>query len=290
MKKILPILVSLYLAFVLLAPTAYGASSLRGALGSKVQAQVGEFYLNLSGFMSPYASIILTIDGVFIRATVADGNGDFYISQVLIKSGFDKFCLDAIDFKRIGESLTCINVPPAHGSITKKNIFLPPTLGLSKTSVFAGQKVLAFGYTMPNAYVTLNLGNGKTETVLADSTGYYVFTLSNLPPGTYNLFATAHYKNLESLSPTKKVQLKSLSWWDEFLQFLRDLWARIIAFLTSISLGPLWLGLPILIFIIILILRLWPERFTFIYENKLIIFFSEKKPKKHLHHYWMVGF
>src|ERR1035437_3160478 len=103
-----------------------------GSLGTTVQASVGEFYLNLSGFVSPFASIVLSSDGVLMRTTIADEKGNFSIPQVLIKMGFSHFCLDAIDFKRIGESYTCFTIPPATDSVTMNNIFLPPTLGLSR--------------------------------------------------------------------------------------------------------------------------------------------------------------
>lgn len=287
MRKFLPVFLSLLL-FISVSASVLAVNTLRHSFGTKVSASVGEYLLNISGFVSPYASVVLTSNGVFIRATVADAKGNFYFTDVLINKGFSGFCLEAVDFKRIGDSYTCISVPPATGSITKKNLFLPPTLGLSTNSVAAGGEVLAFGYTMPNALVTLNLGNGKTMTVLADGTGYYIFKLKNIPAGKYQLYATAKYNNLDSLSPSRKVDLRSLSLWERIIEFLKNLLAKIGDFLTSVSLGPLWLGLPVLILIIILILKLWPDKFTSIYESRLIIFFS-KKEKKHLHHYWLFG-
>lgn len=285
MKKYLSTLLQLYLALIMvafpLAPLAQASFS------PKVSAQVGSYYLNLFGFVSPYASVVLTVDGVFIRATVADSGGNFSITQVLISAGFSHFCLEAVDFKKIGDSYTCLSIPPATDSVTKKNIFLPPTLGLSRTSALSGEEILAFGYTMPYATVTLHLGPGIDKTVLADGTGYYVFRLKNIPPGTYNLYATATYKNLHSLSPTKKIQFRSLTWWEQLLEFLRELWAKLIALLTSIGLGPLWLAIPIIILILILILKLWPQRFTSLIPKNLTILIGERKQKQHLHHYWI---
>ena len=256
------------------------------------QAQVGKFYLNLSGYISPYASVVLTIDGIFARATVADAGGNFSISGVLIKEGFSQFCLEAVDFKRLGDSYTCFDIPPAKGEVTMKDIFLPPTLGLSKNVIAEGGETLAFGYTMPGAEVTLYLSNGQKLTTFADQTGYYVFHIKNLKAGTYNLYARAIYNYKESLAPTKTVQLKALSWWEQLIAFLQSILENIQKFFTSWSLGPLWLGLPILILIIILILKIWPERFTFIYQSRIIIFFTRasKKPKKPLHHAWWMGY
>lgn len=263
----------------------------KGNFKVPVKASVGEFYLNVSGWISPFATVVMTTpDGTFIRSTVADEFGNFYFPQILINRGFSGFCLTAIDFKRLGESYTCFSFPPAKDDITMRDIFLPPTLGLSRSEVPAGSSVKAFGYTMPFAIVTLDI-NGVKLTTTADKNGYYEFDLTNLKAGIYKLFATAQYKGKTSLSPSKYVQLKALSLWEQFLAFIRDLWKKIVRLFTSIGLGPLWLGLPILILIIILILKLWPERFTFIYENRIAQFFTKLfRKEKRLHHWWWAGY
>jgi hypothetical protein len=282
MKKIIFILVFLLTALCFLLNTSsVGAQKTlpKGSLGTGVEASVGQFYLNLSGYISPFASVVLTSNGIFMKATTADAQGNFSFSQVLITKGFSQFCLDAIDFKRIGESYTCFSIPPATASVTMQDIFLPPTLGLSRTKINEGGSATAFGYTMPNAKVTLHI-NGELLTVYADAGGYYEFVLKNLKVGNYSLYSTAQYKQKESLTPTKKLQLESLSkpkqvanlvgnWWDQLLRFLKNwLW------------NPLWLVIPILILIIILIWKLWGRRRIF--KNPF-----EKRP---LHHSWWIGY
>lgn len=291
-KRFLLVIILFAFIFNLFAlPILAQKATLKGSFRTEVSAAVGELYLNVSGYVSPYASIVMTTaDGTFLRAAVADGFGNFYISQVLIRRGFSGFCLTAVDFKRLGESTTCFSFPPAQKNITMTDLFLPPTLGLFKTEIAAGQTAFAFGYTMPGAKVTLHLSNGRTLTTFADSKGYYEFNIRDLKAGKYLLFAKANYQNKDSLTPTKKILLKALSLWEQFLAFLRDLWGRLMSFFTSLALGPLWLAIPILILIIILILKLWPERFSFIYESKLLSFFSKKPKKKGLHHEWFIGF
>lgn len=264
----------------------------KGKLKIEVKATIGDYYLDLSGWISPFASVVLTTDGVFLRATVADQGGNFSISQVLIREGFSKFCLEAVDFKRLGTSFTCFNIPPAQGPIVMREIFLPPTLGLYRNEIAVGEKGIAFGYTMPGAEVTLNLSNGQKLTTRADSTGYYIFNIENLKAGTYELYATARYQNKDSLAPSKKLSLKALSLWERFIKYLREILDGIIEFFTSFALGPLWLGLPILILIIILILKIWPEKFSWFYESKLVFIFSKRfgKRRKLLHHYYFEGF
>jgi hypothetical protein len=284
MRKLLSvILVSIIFIFLTVPRVLAQMPGPTGALQTQVQASVGQFYLNLSGFISPFASVVLTSNGVFIIGTTADAQGNFTISQILINKGFSQFCLDAIDFKRIGESYTCFSIPPATASVSMKDIFLPPTLGLSRTTVIEGGSATAFGYTMPGARVTLHV-NGELLTTYADATGYYEFILKNLKVGNYSLYATANYQQKDSLSPTKKLLLEAISeqkqtsqqiaktvanWWDQLLRFLRNwLW------------NPLWLIIPILILIIILIRKLWGRQFP-----------NPFKRKNHLlHHSWWMGY
>lgn len=253
----------------------------------KVSGSVGEFRLNLSGWMSPFASIVLSSNGIFMASTVADRAGNWSFIDILINKGFSTFCLTAIDFYRLGESVTCFTIKPATQNVTMKDIFLPPTLGLSRNEVPAGGKVFAFGYTMPGSKVYLHLSDGRVLETFADGNGYYVFTLDNLAAGKYQLYATAHYKEKDSLKPSRTLELLSLSWWDQFLAWLRWLWSFLIQLFTSMGLGPLWLGIPLLLLIMLLILKLWPERFTFIYESKLLAFLPGHDKK--LHHFWMEG-
>src|ERR1035437_615792 len=283
MKKFLPVFLILLIIITISASRVLAQVKISSSSAVQVQASVGQFYLSLWGCASPFASISLTFDGVFMRATVADEKGNFIISQVLIKAGFTNFCLDAIDFKRLGESYTCFSIPPATNSVTMKDIFLPPTLGLSRTTINIGGKATAFGYTMPGAKVTLHL-NQKLLTTYATSDGYYEFTLQNLAVGTYSLYSTANYQQKESLVPTKKLQLEALStekqisqqvtktvgnWWDQLLRFLRSwLW------------NPLWLVIPIIILIIILIRKLWGKH----------LLIPAKKKSRLLHHSWWMGY
>ena len=283
MKKFLPVFLILVIVITISASRVLAQVKISSSSAVQVQASVGQFYLSLWGYASPFASISLTFDGVFMRATVADEKGNFIISQVLIKAGFTNFCLDAIDFKRLGESYTCFSIPPATNSVTMKDIFLPPTLGLSRTTINVGGKATAFGYTMPGAKVTLHL-NQKLLTTYANSDGYYEFTLQNLAVGTYTLYSTANYQQKESLVPTKKLQLEALStekqisqqvtktvgnWWDQLLRFLRNwLW------------NPLGLVIPIIILIIILIRKLWGKHLPI----------PAKKKSRLLHHSWWMGY
>jgi hypothetical protein len=286
-KRLIPVIIFLFIFF---SSTLFSYALVKKSSGPiRVSGSVGGFYLNISGYISPYASIVLTSDGIFYRATVADKLGYFFISEILIREGFSHFCLEAIDIKRIGESITCFNFPPAKGKIDMKDIFLPPTLGLSRTEIGEGGSIIASGYTMPGAKVTLHLSNGKFLTVTADNTGYYEFKLENIKAGKYELYSTAEYGDKQSLEPTKKAKLSALTLWEQLWAFISNTFGKIWRFLSSLSLGPLWIGIPIIISIIILVLKIWPEKFTFIYDNRLVALLPGRKKKK-LHHSWWMGY
>lgn len=253
-----------------------------------VSARIGEYYLNLSGFASPFASIVLTSNGVFYRSTVADENGVWEIKDILINKNFSTFCLQHIDYKNIGDSTTCLSIPPANSNITRNNIFLPPTIGLQRSQITAGGNAVIFGYTMPNASVTLHLQNGKTYTITADQSGYYELTLKNLKAGTYELYATAVYNGKPSENPSKTVKLTALSWWQQLIVWLKEFFQWLWSILTGLGLGPLWLILPLIPVIILLLIKIWPEKFTSIYNNRIFIMFHPKDKK--LHHAWFVGY
>ena len=290
--KLIVIFIVLVISVRMIPSTAHSQAPSAGSasLNSTVSARVGEYYLNLYGYGSPFASIVLTIDGTVYRSAVSDENGNFSITGVLIRAGFDGFCLQAVDFKRLGESVTCFTVPPAKESVEMRDIFLPPTIGLQRSTIEAGGDAVIFGYTMPGAEVTINADNGQSFTVMADETGYYEYTLENLEAGTYSLFATAIYQGNPSEAPSNAVKLTALTWWQQLLIWVRKLLERIVELFTALGLGPLWLVFPLIPLITWLIVRIWPERFTWIYNSKLYAFISGRKKRRQLHHAWFMGY
>lgn len=283
MKKYLPIFLIFILSYVF-APVAFSQSK---TLQTEVKAQVGQFYLDASGFVSPYASIVATSEGLFLSSTTADSEGNFRIVEILIKRGFSGFCLTAVDFQRLGESNACFSFPPAQGNIVMRDIFLPPTLGLLRSEINVGTIAYAFGYTMPQALVSLHVNSASAQSLLgrrgvgqswavskssfsdisgikllstARKSGYYEFPIKGLKSGEYKLYTKATYKNKESQTPTKQLKLKMLSFWDRLLAFLRELLGKIVALFTSTALGRILLGVLIIILLIILFLLLWQRR------------------------------
>ncbi len=204
------VIFALVLSVRLQAVTLYPKFSKSG--DSVVTATVGQFHITVSGYQSPYASIILkTQNGTFLASTTADAKGYFSISNILINSSNLQYCFQAVDFKRIGESDSCITITGTiNKDLTYSDIFLPPTIGLSKKQINAGQDGVIFGYSMPGATVSLDI-EGKIVTVTADSTGYYTYTYKNVPEGVFRISASAELSSKKSLAPTNDVVLESLS-------------------------------------------------------------------------------
>ncbi|HXS15295.1 MAG TPA: hypothetical protein VN711_04145 [Candidatus Saccharimonadales bacterium] len=261
---------------------------------ASVSATVGSYTLSVSGYIAPYASVVLSSDGVVLRSTVADAQGNFAISQVLIKAGFSHFCLDSVDYKRLGESEACFTFSPATGSISRTNIFLPPTLGVYRTNVNVGDRALAWGFSMPGAQVTIHINNGDTCLTTADKNGYYECQIVIKKAGSYTLKADAVLNGKTSEPPVKGVLIQGLSTVQQAGQVVQNIGNNFINQLLNIPGGLfVWIALAILILIIILIWGLKPEWFpkpsignpTVAMHQVFDQLFRDRK----LHHAWMKG-
>jgi len=283
MKRIL-----LFISFLVIC-SSLGFSLPNPAYGvTSVSGSVGEFYLNLSGYVSPYASVVMYTDSEFVRSAVADSQGNFYISQILVKKGLTNFCLEAVDYKRLGDSYTCFTIPPVETVVTKDHIFLPPTLGLSRTEIGQNESADAFGYTMPNATVYLHISGGKVLQVVANSQGYYILKVKDLAPGDYTLFSTAVYNSQKSETPSKTKSLRSLSTVQEVTNNIKQPVLKTTTGLFNLLMTYIWLTIPVFILLIILILKPVKDKI------KLRVTMPGPTPtpqkQKGLHHAWFIGY
>ncbi len=243
------------------------------AQSTKLQASVGKYYFSVSGFVSPFASIVMSSNSIFMGSTVADPKGNFSIQKVLVNEGFSEFCLEAIDIKKIGDSYTCFKISPLSSDGKKENIFLPPTMGLSGKKINPGSSIFASGYSMPNAKVILNISKDIIIEVIADANGFYKYEIKDLPVGKYSLFATARYEKKDSEKPSGKKDFESLS--------AGELISKNLPFVLLIVL----IGLIILILLIILLSKKVRNKIRGVLGKKS---FSKKKEISHLHHDWFL--
>jgi hypothetical protein len=239
MKNILLGTLSLFCLFLLFPKNVTAQEDLQ------FQASVGKYYFSASGIVSPYASVVMTSQDYFLASTVADEDGKFYLPKALVNDGLDNFCLEAIHIRRIGTSYTCFNVEVPKRDFSKDQIFLPPTVGLSGRKIEPNSSITASGYTMPSSTVNVKLGEGFWVEAKADENGFYNTELkSGIPPGKYELYATAVYGAQISEKPTRTFTIE------------------VIGLLNKI---PLWLIvllilILILILVFILLIILWKRR------------------------------
>jgi len=176
-----------------------------------LEASVGRYNFSASGIVSPYASVVMTSQDYFLSSTVADEEGRFYFPEALVNDGFDNFCLEAVDIRRIGTSYTCFEVDPPERDYSKDDIFLPPTVGLSGRKIEPNSSITASGYTMPGSTIDLKFGEGYWVETQADLNGYYNSELkAGVPPGKYELYATAVYGAKISEKPTRTFTVEVL--------------------------------------------------------------------------------
>ena len=251
---------------------------------------IPEFSLDISGFSSPNASIVMNSNGVFVRSTTADKDGNFFITGVKVSKGFTDFCLEVIDFKRIGDSTTCFKIPPVIEDTSKKDIFLPPSMGLAARTIIYNESTYAYGYSMRKAKVSVHISAGITLVTTTDKEGYYKVQIKDLPVGTYELFATANYRDKESEKPTKTLELKSLSPAGQLKQNVVTFLQKLITWITEFIENYGWLAIPIIILIIILFSKKVRDKIK-AYIRKSRETDLEKEILKHgAHHAWFLGF
>lgn len=208
-KRIYFIFTICYLIFTIGGASAAAPTPKTGEVGVKVE--VKGFVINISGFTSPYASIVLTIEGQFMSSTTTDSQGNFSFINIGANPGLSEACFDTIDFKRLGESQSCLTFAPLSQNQSFTNVFLPPTIGLYKKQINAGEEALIYGYSMPGAQVEVKLDTGKIFSVAADSGGYYEYRYKNVPAGKYLVSSSARRDKQISLLPKKKAELASLT-------------------------------------------------------------------------------
>lgn len=241
-----------------------------------VTATVGDNFLNVNGYQSPNASVVIqTTSGIFLESTTADGNGYFSITNILITDEFPGFCFTAIDFRRIGESESCVDITEVVSEDkTYSDIFLPPTIGLSKKLIAAGEDAQIFGYSMPHAQVDIEF-EGESVTLQADETGYYEFIYEDVPAGVYAFSSQGKLDGVDSLEPRNKAVLEVITIQEEIRRditgFIEDTERKFPGAIVLISL--------LLLLIALLIALIWKTKPKFIYA-----FFDKFKKRYPMHH------
>ena len=249
---------------------------------SEARAQVGQYSLSLYGFASPNASINIKSDNVLLTSGAADGNGNFAFTDLPITEGFSSFCFETTDVRRLGSSEGCMVIEPAEDDVVLRDIYLPPTIGLENSTITEGSSGLTYGYSMPDASVSIQLDDGVVFQAQSDSEGRYSYTVGNLAVGKYELSSRGEYIGIQSLNPRSGAVLtvltSSTSFINEAAELRRNLmlWGAIAALIL----------IPSLFY---LIKRYRPDWLRAIANSKLFAALPKRKGRE-LHHAWFVGY
>lgn len=282
-----PILFSVFILLIV-PETSFAQMSQISAppKSATVTAKVAGSYLTLCGLASPFASVIATVGDTLLRSTTADAAGKFFLSQILVNNNIQQICLSAVDFKRVGESNACINIPPITGNTTICDIFLPPTIGISQKEITQGEKSQIYGYTVPGATVTIKINDNTSLNLTADNTGYYTYTFEGKTPGTFTFQSTATFNNQDSLPPQKSVSVKVLSVPEKVTKITNqqiEKAKKIAQQLIDTGLGFALLTLILITVIIVILIKLNPRWIRFIIAKL-------PERRRPLHHDWLLKF
>lgn len=268
------------------------ADTATGSGAVNIQVSINGYSLSLSGFLAPYASITFTSNGNVFASATADASGDFIFSSVRVAKGFSTFCLDGIDYKRLGESESCFTIPPVVGPSSKTQIFLPPTLGVFRADVTVGNKALVFGYGMPQAEIAIKLDGNTICQKTADTTGYYECSFAITKEGNHEVYADSRLGSSVSEPQLKRVLIKGIALAKVTPSPSLSKLPALLTGLPGILVG-LFVALLLLILLILLLRKFNPAWLPRIYlprpQEVMHHAFDTLVRERKLHHWWMKG-
>ena len=160
-------------------PNRYGSS-----LARKSESVIGERAY-------PNSTVNILLDGQVFGKVLADSNADFLYTNTTVTPGTVTFSFSAAD--KVG-TLSLINsvvFQVIQGAVTTvANIFLPPSINLSATSIAPGGLLTLSGQSVPFSNVTTQIDGQSSSTLLSavDSSGNWALQLDtgSIPQGNHN--------------------------------------------------------------------------------------------------------
>jgi len=218
---------------------------------TKVTATIPYYWwLELTGWTSPYASVELSMEQVVKRVTTADSEGRFTF-RIALPRTLAPFCLIATDVSNISSHPLCLAPPPPEFDILIKEVVMPPTLKIDRGKIAKGETVAAQGYTTLNSEVVPYLFEEKPRgfrfprvfaaevpkpQVKSDQNGFYQLNLPTSEIGKNRIFVGSIFLANPSPKSTTLV-FDVLSWWrmilERIITFLANLFWLLIKFLTT---------------------------------------------------------
>jgi len=256
---------------------------------TQISATIGQNLLSITGYTSPQAVVILSSSaGNLSKETIADNNGYFVFTNVLLPEKVGELALISRDINGFASPPLFLPEPPANQSVAIEGILMPPTLGLSAGKNSYDQPSGLSGKTFPNAKVLIylyadpeqsfwasinNFGTNLWQLVIhpawaisaprleieSDENGNFEVNLPSVAPATQKIFVASLFdKNYSPKSFT--LTFVTLSIWGKTGLFFRSLWEKILDFFRGIAQDPvriIWLEIPLLAILFLTLTVRW---------------------------------
>ncbi|MEK7115021.1 MAG: hypothetical protein AAB847_01540 [Patescibacteria group bacterium] len=143
----------------------------------------GGSIINFSGTAFPSGIVTLLQDAQVVATSTANSlSGQFYLSVGGLAPGNYIFGIYASDLDCRRSSIISYNIDiPSATTVNVTNIFISPTIVVSKSEVSRGRIIAAFGYTAPVADVSLFISGAGYGQVQSQTNGRYFHYLNTAP-------------------------------------------------------------------------------------------------------------
>jgi cysteine-rich repeat protein len=121
----------------------------------------------LRGKAFPNSDVNLLLDGQSLGKVRADANADFFFTSSAITPGTATFGFWATDSTGVKSITTTVIFDVVQSAVTTvANVFIPPTVRVSKTQVPPGEPLTISGETVPGAAVMSDIAGPRTKNAL----------------------------------------------------------------------------------------------------------------------------
>ena len=163
----------------------------QGSIASQVQTKVV-----LRGKAYPNSTVSILLDGQVLGSVQADSNADFLYTTTDVTPGTATFSFSATDDKGVSSLMDSVVFEIVQSAVTTvANVFIPPSIDLSATSITPGGLLTISGQSVPAASVTTQIDTDASGTLssLVDASGDWALQLDTGSLTTGNHTAKASF-------------------------------------------------------------------------------------------------
>ncbi len=175
------------------SPAVGSIPSVSGAQQGNISAQP-QTEVVLRGMAYPNSTVNILLNGQTLGSVQADSNADFLYTTTAVTPGTETFSFSATDDTGIASLLESVVFEVVQSAITTvANVFLPPSIGVSATSIVPGGLLTISGQSVPYAQVTTQIDGQASSTLVSavDASGDWALQLDTGSIATGNHTAKA---------------------------------------------------------------------------------------------------